>query len=81
MSGINLYDATRKVRKELVWMFYPAIEGNMAALRLKMDKEIDREIRERMAVIIFDEIVNDMPAVPYLAVWRKTVTMKFFMPI
>ena len=70
MSGNNLFETTRKVRKELVWMFYPAIESNMKAIQIKIDKEIEEELRERMAATIFNEMVNDMPTVPYFAVWE-----------
>jgi hypothetical protein len=35
-----------------------------------MDPEIDQQLRERIAAPIFDEAVNELPAVPYLAVWE-----------
>lgn len=43
----------------------------MSAITIEMDSEIEQEIRERIAVLIFDELVNDMPMVPYLAVWEE----------
>jgi len=55
---------------DLTALFQPTIASSMSALKIEMDREIEQEIRERIAVLIFDEIVNDIPMVPYLAVWE-----------
>jgi PAS domain-containing protein len=61
----------RTLRNDLSARFETAIDVGMSALRIIMDREIEQEIRERIAVLIFDEIVNDMPMVPYLALWEE----------
>lgn len=58
------------LRIDLTMLFQQSIDDSLSALKIKMDWEIEQEIRERISVLIFDEIVNDMPMVPYLAVWE-----------
>jgi PAS domain-containing protein len=70
MSENSVYEEVQKVRMNLNTLLHPAIEKSMSTLKIEMDSEIKQEIRERIAVLIFDEIVNDMPMVPYLAVWE-----------
>ncbi|KJS31757.1 MAG: hypothetical protein VR64_09425 [Desulfatitalea sp. BRH_c12] len=70
MSEDGIYAAAQKIRLDLVTLFHKAIESSIAPLNLKMDPEIGQEIRERIAVLMFDEMVNDMPMVPYLSVWE-----------
>ena len=61
----------RNVRIDLMAMFQPIIDDNLSALKIDLDWEIEQEIRERVAVLTFDELVNEMPVVPYLAVWEE----------
>jgi PAS domain-containing protein len=66
----SVYGEAQNIRMDLTTLFRAAIESSMSALKIEMDSEIEQEIRERIAVLIFDEIVNDMPMVPYLSVWE-----------
>jgi PAS domain-containing protein len=70
MLGSSVYGEAQNIRMDLTALFQSAIAESMSALGISMDREIEQEIRERIAVLIFDEIVNDMPMVPYLAVWE-----------
>jgi PAS domain-containing protein len=65
----QIFETAQTIRQDLAKLFQKTIEVSMSALTLKMDQEIDQEIRERIAVLMFDEMVNAMPVVPYLAVW------------
>ncbi|GEM_PF-2515772 len=62
--------AEQKIREDLTFLLRHTIEKSMAGIRLTMDEEIDQEIRQRIAVLVFDEMVNEIPIVPYLAVWE-----------
>jgi hypothetical protein len=70
MPGNSVYEEAQNIRMNLTALFKPAIANSMSALKIEMDQEIEQEIRERIAVLIFDEMVNDIPMVPYLAVWE-----------
>ena len=63
--------AEQKIREDLTFLFRRTIEKSMENLKLAMDEEIDQEIRQRIAVLVFDEMVNEIPIVPYLAVWEE----------
>ncbi|MDA8138651.1 MAG: hypothetical protein M0036_08350 [Desulfobacteraceae bacterium] len=64
------FEAAQRIQSELAEFFRPEIEAGMALIKMEMDPEIETEIRERIAVMMFDELVNDLPMVPYLAVWE-----------
>lgn len=64
------FETAHKIQYELAIFFQNEIESGMTALKLEMDSEIKSEIRERIGVLLFDEMVNDLPMVPYLAVWE-----------
>lgn len=64
------FASPQQVRQALVEHYRAAIDAGMAAVHIDMDQEIDQEIRERIAVLMLDEAVNDLPAVPYIAVWE-----------
>jgi PAS domain-containing protein len=66
----QIFETAQIIRQDLAKLFQQTIEASMSALKIKMDQEIDQEIRERIAVLMFDEMVNAMPVVPYLAVWE-----------
>lgn len=66
----SVYGEVQNIRINLTTLLHPAVESSLSTLKIRMDREIEQEIRERIAVLIFDEIVNDMPMVPYLAVWE-----------
>lgn len=70
MQGNQLFESTRKARPALAEIYREAIEESLTALTVEMDAEINQEIRERIAALMFDEMVNDLPAVPYIAVWE-----------
>jgi hypothetical protein len=74
MHDISVFEAAQFLRQDLAKLFHPKIEPGMAQLNVRMDPEIEQEIRERIAVLILDEMVNDMPMVPYLAVWQDGAT-------
>lgn len=69
MEGSS-FDAARRIQRELATFYQQDIENSLAVLELEMDPEIVAEIREKIAVLMFDELVNDLPMVPYLAVWK-----------
>ncbi len=60
----------QKIREDMTFLLRNTIDKSMAQVTLAMDEEIDQEIRQRIAALIFDEIVNEIPIVPYLAVWE-----------
>ncbi len=70
MFSDSMVAEARNIRIDLATLFHDTIHENLAALKIELDWEIDQEIRERVAVLIFDELVNEMPVVPYLAVWE-----------
>ena len=70
MLGTKSFEAAQKIRADLAALFHQKIGESISGLDIEMDPEIEQEIRERIAVLIFDEMVNDMPMVPYLAVWE-----------
>jgi len=67
----SIYESAQTIRNDLTTLFKRQIAESMASVRIDMDPEIEQEIRERVAVLMFDEMVNDMPMVPYLAVWEE----------
>ena len=69
MEQDPIFEKAQTIRQELATLFQQAVSDSIAALKMALDPEIEQEIRERIAVLIFDELVNDMPMVPYLAVW------------
>lgn len=64
------FDPTQQARQALVEHYRADIDAGMAAVHLEMDQEIEQEIRGRIAVLMFNEAVNDLPGVPYIAVWE-----------
>lgn len=70
MQDISVFEAAQFIRQDLVKLFQPTIESCTSTLKIRMDPEIGQEIRERIAAAIFDEMVNDIPMVPYLSVWE-----------
>jgi len=66
----SIFEAAQKIRQDLATLFHPAIDSTLSAVKVEMDQEIEQEIRERIAASMFDELVNDVPMVPYLAVWE-----------
>jgi hypothetical protein len=64
------FESAQRIQSELAAFLRPEIEAGMAVINMEMDPEIVAEIRERIAVMMFDELVNDLPMVPYLAVWK-----------
>lgn len=70
MSADRIHEVAQNLRQQLAALFQQAIASSTSNLKIKMDPEIEQEIRERVAVLMFDEMVNDMPMVPYLAVWE-----------
>ncbi len=74
MLDNSTFATAQKIRQDMAGLFRDAIDRSMSALAIEMDAEIEQEIRERIAVLIFDEMVNDMPMVPYLAVWEEGAT-------
>ncbi|MFO7964282.1 MAG: hypothetical protein R6U50_10210 [Desulfobacterales bacterium] len=60
----------QNIRKDLIRLCHPQIDHCITALKLEMDDEISEEIRERIAVMMFNEMVNDMPMVSYVTVWE-----------
>jgi hypothetical protein len=70
MQDISVFEAAQFIRQDLVKIFHSTIESSISTLKIRMDPEIEQEIRERIAASMFDEMVNDEPMVPYLAVWE-----------
>jgi hypothetical protein len=70
MLGNSVFESVQKIRQDLTALFHQAIDESLSVLKVTMDGEIEQEIRERIAVLMFDGMVNDMPMVPYLAVWE-----------
>ena len=71
MSEDYSFEAAGKVVLNLARLFQKAIDRNIAGLKIKMDPEIEQEIRERIAVLMFNDKANDQPVVSYLAVWEE----------
>lgn len=74
MLATSVISEAQKIRIDLAALFHQHIDDTISALNIKMDQEIEQEIRERAAVLIFDELVNEMPVAPYLAVWEEGAT-------
>lgn len=66
-----IFEKAQTIRQDLAALLQQAVSDSMTALKMPLDAEVEQEIRERIAVLIFDEMVNDMPMVPYLAVWEE----------
>lgn len=66
----SIFSEAQNIRNDLAALFLPMFDDNISSFQINMDLEIEQEIRERTAVLIFDELVNEMPVVPYLAVWE-----------
>lgn len=71
MLDDSTFATAQKIRQDMAGLFQESIDRSMSGITIEMDSEIEQEIRERIAVLIFDELVNDMPMVPYLAVWEE----------
>lgn len=65
----KLIDLTNRARETLTELFDEKLTRNLSTLNIDMDEEIHQEMKERVAALMFDELVNDIPVVPYLAVW------------
>ena len=70
MHDISVFEAAQFLRQDLANLFQHTIESGLSQLKVPMDPEIHQEIRERIAVLMMDEMVNDMPLVAYLSVWE-----------
>ncbi len=66
----STFESVQKIRGDLIVIFRQVVDKSLARLKIKMDEEIEEELRERIAVLIFNELVNDMPITSYLAVWE-----------
>ena len=70
MMKRDIFEGVEKARKDLAELFQNTIALSMSVVDMEMDEEIQREVRERVAVLLLDEMVNDMPVAPYLAIWE-----------
>jgi hypothetical protein len=70
MEDISVFEAAQFLRQDLAKLFHHTIDRGISYLKVRMDPEIEQEIRERIAALMLDEMVNDMPTVPYLSVWE-----------
>lgn len=83
MDDLKNKKGVQHMREQLTEVFAETVNASLATLTLEIDEEILTELKERIAALVFNEQVNDSPAVQYLAVWEdgcKEITHLYMNP-
>ncbi len=83
MNDLKAESGIHQVRTQLAKLLAETVNRFLSKLTLEIDKEIITELEERIAALMFNEQVNDTPAVQYLAVWEdgcKEITHLYMSP-
>ena len=83
MNDLKTEKGIQQVRVQLAELLAETVNRSFSTLALEIDTEITMELQERIAALVFNEQVNDSPAVQYLAVWEdgcKEITHLYMSP-
>jgi hypothetical protein len=71
MLGPDTPEAIRNVVADAVEIFGAALDRDLAALSAEIDEEIIQLLRDKIAILMLADQVNDNPEVPYISVWQS----------
>lgn len=60
-----------RIRAGLAELFEEKIDAILSILEVEIDQEIVQELKERIGVLMLNEIVDDAPVIPYVSVWEE----------
>lgn len=71
MREQSIREKAWRIRAGLADLFEEKIDAVLSGLEIEIDQEIIRELKERIGVLMLNEIVDDSPVTPYVSVWEE----------